>query len=144
MTIGHPRPLPGYPTESALYPVPVRRVRVLASASFRSRLATGTLAEPRGSGHHGPQRTCTSESHNMPGAQQGLEVRLRGLQSIFIKPRSVDALSGPTLRQPKFLEGLDNRCTKDQLPMLRPIGTFLLEHYQDREPRLGVAAQMFA
>src|ERR1043165_5176975 len=28
MTIGHPRPLPGYPTTLALYPVSVRRVRV--------------------------------------------------------------------------------------------------------------------
>jgi hypothetical protein len=44
MTIGRPHPLPGYPTESALYPVSVRRVRFLASASFRSRLTTGTLA----------------------------------------------------------------------------------------------------
>ena len=44
MAIGRPRPLPGYPTAPASYPVPVRRVRVLLSASFRSRLATGTLA----------------------------------------------------------------------------------------------------
>src|SRR5262249_40643505 len=28
MTIGRPRPLPGYPTTPALYPIPVRRARV--------------------------------------------------------------------------------------------------------------------
>ena len=39
MTIGPPRPWPGYPTAPALYPVPVRRVRVLPSASFRFHLA---------------------------------------------------------------------------------------------------------
>jgi len=44
MTIGPPRPLPGYPTMPASYPIPVRRVRVSPPASFRSHLTTGTLA----------------------------------------------------------------------------------------------------
>ena len=44
MAIGHPRPLPGYPTAPAFYPVPVRRVRVLPSASFRFHLTVDTLA----------------------------------------------------------------------------------------------------
>ena len=44
MTFGRLRPLPDYPTTPALYPVSVRRVRVLASASFRFRLAADTLA----------------------------------------------------------------------------------------------------
>ena len=70
MTIGPPRPLPGYPTTPALYPVSVRRVRVLPPASFRFRLAADTLALASGSGHHGPQRTCTSWIHNMPGAHK--------------------------------------------------------------------------
>jgi hypothetical protein len=38
-------------------------------ASFRSRLAADTFAWPCGSSHLGPQRTCTSKKHNMPGAQ---------------------------------------------------------------------------
>jgi len=69
MTIGPPRPLPGYPTAPAWYPVPVRRVQVLLSASFRFRLAADTLAWASGSGHHGPQRTSTSRLHDMPGTQ---------------------------------------------------------------------------
>jgi len=44
VTIGPPRPWPGYPTAPALYPVPVRRVRVLPSASFRFHLTVDTLA----------------------------------------------------------------------------------------------------
>ena len=44
ITIGPPRPLPGYPTAPALYPIPVRRVRVLPSASFRFHLTVDTLA----------------------------------------------------------------------------------------------------
>ncbi len=44
VTIGPPRPLPGYPTAPAFYPVPVRRVRVLPSASFRFHLTVDTLA----------------------------------------------------------------------------------------------------
>ena len=44
MTTGPPRPWPGYPTAPALYPVPVRRVRVLPSASFRFHLTVDTLA----------------------------------------------------------------------------------------------------
>ena len=60
MTIGHPHPLLGYPATEAFYPVSVRRARVLPYASFRSRLAADTLASASGSGHHGPQRTCTS------------------------------------------------------------------------------------
>ncbi len=44
MTTGLPRPLPGYPTTPALYPVSVRRVRVWPPASFRFRLAADTLA----------------------------------------------------------------------------------------------------
>ncbi len=38
-----------------------------ASAPFRFRLTTDTLACPSGSGHHGPQRTCTSCTQRMPG-----------------------------------------------------------------------------
>ena len=44
MTIGPPRSLPGYPTAPAFYPVPVHRVRVLPSASFRFHLTVDTLA----------------------------------------------------------------------------------------------------
>ena len=44
MTTGPPRPWPGYPTAPALYPIPVRRVRVLPSASFRFHLTVDTLA----------------------------------------------------------------------------------------------------
>ena len=69
MTIGPPRPLPGYPTVRALYPISVRRVRVLLSASFRFRLAADTLAWPSGSGHRGPQRSFTPCLHDMPGIQ---------------------------------------------------------------------------
>ena len=67
MTTGPPRPWPGYPTVQALYPVSVRRVRVLLSASFRFRLTADTLAWPSGSGHHGPQRSFTPWLHDMPG-----------------------------------------------------------------------------
>ncbi len=49
----------------------LRRVRDLpSSAPFRFRLATDTLASPRGSVHHGPQRTSISETQNMAGKQQ--------------------------------------------------------------------------
>ena len=34
----------GYPREQALYPIPVRRIQYLPSASFGSRLAADTLA----------------------------------------------------------------------------------------------------
>ena len=44
MTTGPPRPWPGYPTAPALYPIPIRRVRVLPSASFRFHLTVDTLA----------------------------------------------------------------------------------------------------
>ncbi len=68
MTFGLSRPWPVYPNTTALYPVPVRRIRVAAFASFRSHLAVGTLARPCGSCHLGPRRTYTSWIHNMPGA----------------------------------------------------------------------------
>jgi len=68
--VGRPRPVPREPACPALYPVPVRRVRVLASAPFRFRLTADTLASPRGSGHQGPQRTRISEVKNMPDNQQ--------------------------------------------------------------------------
>ena len=67
VTIGPPRLWPGYPTALVFYPVPVRRVRVLPSASFRFHLTMDTLAWASGSGHHGPQRTFSSKMHNMPG-----------------------------------------------------------------------------
>ena len=60
MTIGPPNPLLSYPAVRAFYPVSVRRVQVLPYASFRFRLAADTLASASGSGHRGPQRTCTS------------------------------------------------------------------------------------
>src|SRR5690606_11950608 len=44
MSIGRPRPLPGYPSQPALYPVSVRRVRVVVPAPFRFRLTTDTLS----------------------------------------------------------------------------------------------------
>ncbi len=44
MVVGLPRPLPGYPTVPASYPVSVRWIQVPSSASFRSHLAMGTLA----------------------------------------------------------------------------------------------------
>jgi hypothetical protein len=81
VTIGRWRPQPPCPTTPALYPVPVRRSSALPSASFRSRLAADTLAWAGGSGHHGPQRTRTSNMHNMPGTLEQAPGRVgdRGL-----------------------------------------------------------------
>src|SRR5207245_243902 len=50
LAIGHPRPLPGYPTAPAFYPVSVRRLRVWPQASFPPRLATTQLPSANGSG----------------------------------------------------------------------------------------------
>jgi len=55
MSIGHRRPSPPYPTQPALYPVPVRRVRLLSPASFAQYLAISQLPLTNGSAHHGPQ-----------------------------------------------------------------------------------------
>jgi hypothetical protein len=50
LAIGHPRPMPGYPTAPALYPVPVRQLRALPPASSPPRLATTQLPSASGSG----------------------------------------------------------------------------------------------
>jgi hypothetical protein len=70
MTIGPPHPSLGYPAAQAFHPVPVRQVRVLPCAPFRSHLTTDTFASASGSGHHGPQRTFTSQMHDMPGTRR--------------------------------------------------------------------------
>ena len=67
MTFGHPRPLPGYPTTPALYPVSVRRLRAWPPASSPPRLTATQLPSARGSHHQGPQRTSTSSNNAMPG-----------------------------------------------------------------------------
>jgi len=43
LAFGRPRPMPGYPTAPAFYPVPVRQLRVLLPASSPPRLATTQL-----------------------------------------------------------------------------------------------------
>ncbi len=85
MTFGLSRPWPVYPNTTALYPVPVRRIRVAAFASFRSHLAVGTLARPCGSCHLGPRRTYTSWIHNMPGAPREKRPH-RGPLFLWIRP----------------------------------------------------------
>ncbi len=54
MTIGRPRPPPGYPTTPAYYPVSVRPLRVSSRASSPPHLAVTQLPPTNGSGHHGP------------------------------------------------------------------------------------------
>src|SRR6266508_5716947 len=70
MATGHPRPLPGYPTAWALYPVSVRRIRVGG---------IGFLQIPPRGGHpclafrFGPSPPAEDFhllTHNIPGAQQ--------------------------------------------------------------------------
>src|ERR1700730_17824103 len=70
MTIGRPRPLPGYPTAPAFYPISVRQLRAWPKASSPPRLAATQLPSARGSHHQGPQRTSTSSINAMPGTQQ--------------------------------------------------------------------------
>jgi hypothetical protein len=41
-----------------------------ATAPFRLHLAVDTPACPGGSGHRGPQKTHTSDTHHMPGQQK--------------------------------------------------------------------------
>jgi hypothetical protein len=67
--IGRPRPLPGYPTAPALYPISVRRLRTPPPASFPPRLAATQLPSACDSHHQGSQRTSTSCINAMPGTQ---------------------------------------------------------------------------
>ena len=96
MTFGPHRPLPAYPNTPALYPVPVRRIRVMAFASFRSHLTVDTLARPRGSRHWGPQGTLTPKKHNMPGAQKKVPDH-KGLAPLLRGPVTSQASNFPVL-----------------------------------------------
>ena len=50
LAFGRPRPLPGYPTAPASYPVPVRQLRVLPPASSPPHIAATQLPSANGSG----------------------------------------------------------------------------------------------
>ena len=72
MRLNHMWPPPS--ATRATYPVSVCHVWRLAYLPRDRRLPSDStsrwtpLASPSGSGHHGPQRSCTSHSHAMPGA----------------------------------------------------------------------------
>ena len=51
---------PDYPVVPSLYPVSVRRLRVLPPTSFRPHLAATPLSSANSSDHYGLWRTCTS------------------------------------------------------------------------------------
>ena len=69
LAFGHPRPLPGYPTAAAFYPVPVRQLRALLPASSPPRLATPQLPSAICSGQSArgglpPPRSTPCLAHN--------------------------------------------------------------------------------
>jgi len=70
VTIGRPRPLPGYPTAPASYPISVRRLRTRPPASSPPRLTATQLPSVCDSHHQGSQRTYTSCINAMPGTQK--------------------------------------------------------------------------
>lgn len=70
MTFGHPHPLMGSPTVAGLRRFLFVESGCWPSVPFRFRLATDSLAQPSGSGQHGPQRTCTTKNRTIPGAQR--------------------------------------------------------------------------
>jgi hypothetical protein len=69
MMIGRSRPLPGYTTTPASYPVSVRRLRA-GPKLLPPRLTATQLPSAYDSHHQGSQRTCTSCINAMPGAQR--------------------------------------------------------------------------
>lgn len=80
-----------------------------------------TLACPGGSDHHGPQRTCTSNTHHMPGKQKGPRKTpvSRGPFTLFnirystfrIRVRIVALALGSGYTQPRILHASATRET---------------------------------
>jgi len=64
MSIGPRNLLLPYPAAQALYPIPVRRVRLLLRASFPPCLTTAQLPLACGSAHHSPQGTYTPRAQH--------------------------------------------------------------------------------
>ncbi len=81
LAFGRPRPMPGYPTAPAFYPVPVRQLRVLLPASSPPRLATTQLPSASGSGQparrgHSPPRStpCLAHKKEAPTSERLFKV----------------------------------------------------------------------